>query len=721
MIRMCIQARFIAVGILILAITLSVLPMRAHAEVIYSTWTKDSYNALVWTQPVYTPVKVLGNQLQLPDPDQPGQMKSSPLADPQDVFVDANDHVYIVDTGNQRIVHYDAQWELVRIITVDERHTPLHMPQGIFVTDSGDMYIADMGNNRVVHLNADGEFIRALGRPDSKFLPDDYKYDPYKVVVDKRGYLYINTLGGYYGLIQLDQEGNFAGFYGANPTPFSVVDAFKRAVYTREMYANELSKLPPPILNVATGPQGFIYTVSSSDQVLRNQVKRLNYEGVNILVTSDEYAAGGDSGLQFAETIENKYVNRKKVNPILNDAAIDDNGNVITVDSSYKFINHYDANGNLLFFWGGASSTDSSQLGLVRNPIAVDVNSRNDLFLLDNQENVLQVLQLSEFGKLVYTANELTLNGYYEESESYWEEVLRLNSLYTPAMLGLGKAAYKKGDYSRAMELFEQAGHQKGYSDAFWQVRLQWFQNNFSLFATLFLSSVVLLWLIDKVRKRIGRSHVRKQSRHTPLIVQQLKHALYILRHPIDGFTAIRFENKASYGSAFVMLLVVYGALVIGKLYTSFTFDKTLAVDINIIKIGLQFLLIWFAWVVCNYLISSIYRGEGRFKDVFISSAYALVPLVLIGIPLALMSNAMTIAEGAIYQYLLNGMYVWVGLMFFWKVQSLHSYTVGETVVNISLTIFSMLVLGVVIFIVIGLTNELRIFIYEVYQEVYMR
>src|SRR5690606_8327446 len=105
--------------------------------------------------------------------------------------------------------------------------------------------------------------------------------------------------------------------------------------------------------------------------------------------------------------------------------------------------------------------------GLIKNPVAVDINTRDELLILDDQEGILQIFQLSEFGRLVYTANQLTNNGFYVESEPYWQEVLNLNAQYAPAMMGLAKAAYKNGDYIKARDLYKQAGDQAGFSDSY--------------------------------------------------------------------------------------------------------------------------------------------------------------------------------------------------------------------------------------------------------------
>jgi type IV secretory pathway TrbL component len=59
--------------------------------------------------------------------------------------------------------------------------------------------------------------------------------------------------------------------------------------------------------------------------------------------------------------------------------------------------------------------------------------------------------------------------------------------------------------------------------------------------------------------------------------------------------------------------------------------------------------------------------------------------------------------------------------LFFWKIQSLQNYSVGETVVNILMSLFTFIMLAVLVLITLGLSTELKDFIIEVYQEVRLR
>ncbi|UQZ86504.1 Serine/threonine-protein kinase PknD [Paenibacillus konkukensis] len=704
---------FLLLAIAMLASTM--LPMTALAYVPYDTNYKDGYDQLIWTQSAYTPVEVMGREIYAPDPKDPSKQVFSPLVQPKGIFIDEKDNIYIADTGNNRIVQLDPQGTFVRIIDVKE--SPLKKPEGVFVDKKGEIYVADTGNKRVLRLDNNGKLIREFKRPDTKFLPESFKYDPIKVAVDKRGFLYIATLGGYQGLLQLDPEGNFQSFFGANKTDFSVMDALKRLLYTREMYLREISKLPGSVSSVTIDQSGFIYTVTK--EVESGQIKKLNIAGKDLLATKNDASATDEKIKNFGEV---RFPSKDKLTPKLNDLTVDRNGNITAIDSTLKYVNQYDANGNLLFFWSGDTSASSSKLGVVKTPSAIASNSQNNLFILDEENNVVQVFRLSEFGELVHKANQMTQEGRYEESEKPWKEVLRLNAYYTPALLGLAKAAYKKGDYEEAEKLFYQAGQQEGYSDAFWQIRLVWFQKHFALLMNIVIIAGLGFLIFERVtRKSRFRQNWRNRRRSQIPIVVQLKHAFYILKHPIDGFSAIRYEGKGGFASSAIMLILALVSFCIYRAYTNFTFNASVFLEINLVTVFFQFMVLWIGWIVSNYLISTIYRGEGRFRDVVFGSTYALFPIVLVGLPLTLISNVMTLSEASIYTFLQYGMMIWVGLLIFWKVQSMQNYSVGETIMNIFLSLVTMTLLGVLIFITFGLSTELKDFFYSIYQEVTIR
>ncbi len=77
------------------------------------------------------------------------------LISPSGIVVDAAGDVYIVDTGNNRIVEVNAQG-VASVVTVTGLTPALSSPNGIAIDGSGNLYVADTGNNRVVEITAAG-------------------------------------------------------------------------------------------------------------------------------------------------------------------------------------------------------------------------------------------------------------------------------------------------------------------------------------------------------------------------------------------------------------------------------------------------------------------------------------------------------------------------------------------------------------------------------------
>lgn len=179
----------------------------AASQLPYETYYKDGFGQLVKTQAAYIPAGIIGTNVLTAEASELTSAEGASklqLNLPKDIFVDEKDHIYIADTGNNRIVHLDEKGQYVREIIVSE--SPLKKPSGVYVDKAGEVYVADTGNNRVVRLDSSGKLLKSFGRPESSYLPADFKYDPVNLIVDKRGFIYVTTLGAYRGLVQLDRR-----------------------------------------------------------------------------------------------------------------------------------------------------------------------------------------------------------------------------------------------------------------------------------------------------------------------------------------------------------------------------------------------------------------------------------------------------------------------------------------------------------------------------------
>jgi len=171
---------------------------------------------------------------------------------------------------------------------------------------------------------------------------------------------------------------------------------------------------------------------------------------------------------------------------------------------------------------------------------------------------------------------------------------------------------------------------------------------------------------------------------------EQIAYTWTFLRHPIDGFYDLRFSGKGSVASASVLLVLFFIAHLLRLEWTHFVFNPYRLLGTSVGRELLTTLLPVLIWVLANYLVSCITKGQGTFRAVYISAAYSLSPAIYFYIPIAIVSNLFTNAEASIYYFLTFVVNAWMLVLFYLQVKEVHGYEIGETIVNILWMLFAM-------------------------------
>ena len=160
------------------------------------------------------------------------------LLEPRDLFVTSDRLIYVLDSGNRRIVVLDEHLQLLRTIqdftNEGKNRISLLIPQGIFVTDDKQIYVADTGNNRIVHLDDTGNVVKIIDNPQSELLLSTLCSQPAKVVVDHAGRVYTLLIGVFDGFMEFNSDGTFSSFYGANRVQVDPIEYVWKLLSTEE-------------------------------------------------------------------------------------------------------------------------------------------------------------------------------------------------------------------------------------------------------------------------------------------------------------------------------------------------------------------------------------------------------------------------------------------------------------------------------------------------------
>ena len=665
---------------LLLFMSVLLIGTRVNADngVNYNTFTLSD-GRLVRTQTAYIPLGDIN------------ELDGVALDTPMDIYIH-NQTLYIASTtvSSGKIIVFDMETETSTVIGEDF----LVNPTGVFASDEGDIYVADDDGGMAYKLDSAGNILVEYSRPDSPLFGED-NYKPKKILADSRGNVYILNLG-IRGLAQFTNDGEFLSYFGANTITPTLQTVLQYTFFTEEQLASLFQLTPPEVSNMAIDSRGLIHTVSLGDG--NYGVKRLNISGDNLL-----------SAMFADENLVDIYVG-----PL---------GNIFTV-SREGVIYEYDIEGNLLFAFGGYQ-IDNTVQGLMNQPSSIAVDNNSNIYTLDRGHNVLKVYAPTIFANQVHEALSYYQDGLYIQSQEPWEEVLKMNDFFDLAHRGMANAYFKLGEYEEALDEYYIAYDRDGYSDAYWEVRNAWLLDNASTFIVILMALLVVFvvnikmpvvsYVTGPIKK--GIRWVRKKSK----TVDQVLYVFTYLRNPADATYDIKRKNRISMFPVTVLLLI-YFLLYIFYIYNlGFLFNYRNLDNINVMEEMIKIILPILVWVIANFLIGSIREGEGRFKDVYITTIYSLAPYFLSLPIIAIVSKGLTYNESFIVSFMTTIAIGLTVIYFFFMVKETHFYNVKDTVKSILISAFTMVMMLLGVFILYILLNELVLLIKDIYMEVYYR
>lgn len=681
---------------------------RAHAQTPYTTYEGYTYDAKQRAAPSV-------NGYAYADSIDGYDSESGPFNDIQDLFVGADDSLYIVDGRNNRVVRMDNRRSVTGLFGDEQGAGKLNGPKGVFAADNGDVYVADTGNNRIAVFDGQGAFVRELGAPDSPLLGGSFLYLPSKVIVDKRGYLFVVSDGLYDGVLELSPAGEFSGFFGANHLPFSWTRLIRGLIATAEQKAQIASEKPPEFSNLIQDQEGFIYTTTLG--IPSNQVKRLSAVGVDTL-NARESARYGDYRMRL-------HQGGMKIEAFF-DLTVDRLGLITALDQTTGKAFQYDSLGNLLFVFGGLGG----QNGLFVTPTAIASSSDGSIYIADRTRNRIDRFLPTPFGELVHRASALYTDGKYEQAEQPWREVLELSSNYDLAYLAIGKSLYKQERYKEAMDYFRQARAQQDYSEAFREYRTELLRSNFALA----VAGVAALYALPKLaasrRRKRRQAAASGAASSRPAWLERagasmlgtvMRMAGQLLRHPVDFFHDVQQEGKALVRYAVIIVACAVAARWLSLSITSFLFQPREPHEISLLSEALLIIVPWLTWSLANWGISTLRDGEGKFKEILVGSAFALTPYIVLSLPLSLLTLALSLKEAALHALIVWLTGLWVAWLLLLKIKILHDFELNRTIGIAALTVFGMALIWVVLVLMYGLVNQAVEFVIGLFKEMAYR
>lgn len=638
------------------------------------------------------------------------------LSDPCDMFADSeNGLIYIADAGNNRIVIINKEFKTEKILTgfIDKegKSSAFSNPRGVFRTNKGHLFVADTNNGRIVELDSNYDLVRIITKPDSPFWPKEKSFKPISVVVDTGDRIYALSENLNLGVVNMTREGEFLGFYGAQKVRQSIVDWFRKKFATKEQKARMIKTVPRVYNSIFIDERDFIWLTAnsiekqnlieymSSKSVTDAPIKRLNPNGDDILFRNAKWAPGGDLGDEPSGIV---------------DVCVNSNGIYSILDGKKNKIFTYDSDGNLLYAFGGTGQ----QLGTF-NLCSAIVYFNNELIVLDKGYGTITRFAKTDYGSLIEGAIVADKNRDFDKSVECWNLVLKQNQNFDMAYTGIAEAFIRSGEYKSAMKYFKIARDTENYSRAFKQYRSAFVREYLLLIVIVLVAIFLAIYFINKRIKQFNKISYPTGSKHT--FKDEFLYSFYSIYHPIKGADAIKLEGRGSVRGAIAINVLVILTFIYKGIGTGYIFNNILAENFNLLQTVLSVIIMILLWCVASWALTTLSGGEGSIKQIYITTSYSLMPLVLINIPVTIASNFMLLDEQSFITFFVFLSFAWAFLLIFSASMTIHDYTFSKNLFTVILSVAGMLVILFLAVLLILLTGKIGSFLSQIYQEVINR
>ena len=663
----------------------------ASAGSAYQTYVYDVYGEALYSPDAYTAISSVGS-------DYMGL--EVPIENPGDMVTDEAQNVYIADTGNNRIVVLDRYYKVNFTIAEfsNDQGVPdrLTAPQGVFVSEPNEKYgkliwVCDTGSNRIVVFDEFGNFQRIVEEPESSLFDQDSVYKPVAIAVDAHNRLYVVSSTTYQGIIVMTDEGEFTGFIGAQAVQMSAWEIIWRRFQTKEQREAQETKVSTEFNNITINKnKGLVYVTTSTIEEsavagaitgkdksgTNSPVKLLNANGSEIMRRNGFWMPAGEVDFSSRSTDEITGVST------IIDAAVGPEDTWSIIDEKRNRIYTYDFDGNLLFAFGD-NGTMLGNLGSIEAIAYQDTN----MLILDKTNDNITVFQRTEYGNILLQAIAAESTQDFDLAINLWTDVLKRNSNFDSAYVGIGQAMYRNKDYANSLTYFESAYDTDNWSNSYKELRKEWMSTYFLLLLLLIVGLIVVVMLFFKWMGKINKRVATSGKKRT--FGQEIAYGFHIIFHPFDGFWDLKHEKRGSVrGAIFFIVLAIatFYYQAIGQGYLLDPFASLASVWAQVFGV----LVPLFLFVLANWCLTTLFEGEGSFKDIFVAAGYCLLPIPLLVIPTTIYSNFCISTETDIIGFISSFAFIWLGLLLFFGTMVTHDYSMGKNIITVIGTVVGM-------------------------------
>lgn len=191
--------------------------------------------------------------------------------------------------------------------------------------------------------------------------------------------------------------------------------------------------------------------------------------------------------------------------------------------------------------------------------------------------------------------------------------------------------------------------------------------------------------------------------------------------HPFNGFWELKHEKVGNVRTATVFLLLLVAADYLGKQFSGFIYHSGETKDISLLYELAVIFVPFILFCVANYGVTTLMDGKGKFSDIYIACAYALLPVILFTFFLIPVSRITIMQEQSLYNLFNEIGMVWSGLLVFTALMVIHDYSFGKNLAAVLLTLLGMAAVVFLALLLFSLIQQIYNFFYLMLRELALR
>ncbi len=633
-----------------------------------------------------------------------------------DMATDSENNIYIADSANNCVWQLNENLEFVTSFdnySENGETKPFNAPEGCWVAD-GKLYVANTADANIVIIDVlTKETLQIVNAPSNDEWSSTVEFMPIRLSTDKGGRIYCISRNQTQGIVQFSKEGKFIGFLGALDVDPNAWDIFIRTFGTKKMKNESLQMIPTEFTNLYCNSEGMVYAITEtvSDAEIKGAVsgrnakdapvRLLNPLGNNILKNNGYYPIVGD--IDFKLSGENSGASR------FIDVAVAENGICSLLDRKRGKVFTYSADGDLLYIFGGLGAG----IGSFEQPVSI-VYLGNKLAILDQASKEITIFKTTAFTEQVLGAYAAHEAGDFEKEEACWKALNEKFSGYDPAISGIGKALYNRGEYKASLEYFKLTNNKSYYSKAY--------KNMQAKFAEKYLVGVVIGAVLAVIGLFFGLKYlIRYVKTANNTVCRTISNGCYIMTHPFDGFWELKWENKGSVKGATFLLLSAFVIRIISERLTPYLFLSKNLSQTNTLISTCSLLIFFVLWIVASWCLTTLFDGKGSMKDIYIYSCYCLTPYVLFTLPILAVGHFLTLEMAALYSSIQLIVIIYCLLLLVAGTISVHQFTLSRTVLMLVASVLGIVLMMFLIILCSGLIQNIVDFITQIIKEITLR